>query len=114
VPAARARRPLRRSRLRRWLAVGALALVALLYYRPVRAYLDARTQRAERLAAVRRLQDEQSTLERRLKASASLAVLEQEARTLGYVRKGEHLFIVKNVAEWRRKLHAGTPPRHGR
>ncbi|MBV8258351.1 MAG: septum formation initiator family protein [Actinobacteria bacterium] len=99
--------------LRRWVAVGALALVALLYYRPLRAYMDARAQRAERVAAVRRLQSEQAALEKRLQESSSLAVLEQEARALGYVRKGEHLYIVKNVAEWRAHKRAGHTPRRG-
>ena len=111
MPARKARRRLRGAIARRWIAVGALVLVALLYYRPLRAYVDARSQRADRAAAVQRLRDEQATLERRLKASASLSVLAREARTLGYVRKGEHLFIVKNVNEWRKKQRAGKTPR---
>jgi cell division protein FtsB len=91
---------------RRWLAVGALAFVGLLYYRPLHDYLDARSQRAVRLAAVRQLQQEQASLERRLRRASSLAVLAREARTLGYVRPGEHLFIVKNIPQWRRRQHA--------
>jgi hypothetical protein len=93
----------RRWRLRRWVAVAALALVALLYYRPLKAYVDARSQRGDRLAAVRRLEQEQAALRKRLTESSSLAVLEREARMLGYVRRGEHLFIVKNVTAWRRR-----------
>ncbi len=89
-------------------------LVGLLYYRPLSAYLNARSQRADRLAAVHRLEAEQAAQRKRLQESSSLTVLEQEARLLGYVRKGEHLYIVKNVAEWRKQRHAGTPPRHGR
>lgn len=88
-------------------------LVALLYYRPVRAYLDARGQRAEQVAAVQRLRDEQATLQRRLTASSSLDVLAREARALGFVRKGEHLFIVKNVSEWRKKQRVSNAPRRG-
>jgi cell division protein FtsB len=113
VPAKRGRRRARRAGLRRWVAVGALVLVALLYYRPLRAYVDARSQRAERLAAVRRLQEEQAALRKRIRESSSLTVLEREARALGYVRKGEHLFIVKNIAEWRTRRHAGTHARGG-
>ncbi|HET7566995.1 MAG TPA: septum formation initiator family protein [Gaiellaceae bacterium] len=94
--------------MRRWVAVGALVLVALLYYRPMRAYLDARGQRAAHEAAVQRLQDEHATLQRRLAASSSLAVLAREARALGYVRVGEHLFIVKNLEQWRRKQRASS------
>ena len=88
--------------------MGALVLVALLYYRPVNAYLDARGQRAASAAAVHRLEDERSTLQRRLKASSSLAYLTREARALGYIRKGEHLFIVKNIEQWRRKQRASN------
>jgi cell division protein FtsB len=95
----------RRLVARRWLGVGALALVALLYYQPLRAYVSAHSQQAAQAAAVRRLQEERNTLERRLKRSSSDAVLAAEARMLGYIRPGEHLFIVKNLPQWRRKQH---------
>jgi cell division protein FtsB len=93
---------------RRWFAVGALVLVGLLYYRPLHDYMDARSQRAARVAAVRKLQRQQATLERRLKHASSLTALAAEARTLGYIRPGEHLFIVKDVPQWRRRQHAGS------
>ena len=50
-----------RMTLRRWLAVGALVLVALLYYRPLKAYVDARGQLGQRQAVVRRLEHETPT-----------------------------------------------------
>jgi cell division protein FtsB len=93
---------------RRWFAVAALALVGLLYYRPLHDYVQARSQRAVRVAAVRKLQKQQSTLERRLRRASSLPVLVREARTLGYVRPGEHLFIVKNIPQWKRRQHGGS------
>jgi cell division protein FtsB len=110
-----AARKKRRRRLggpiaRRWFAVGALVLVGLLYYRPLHDYFDARSQRAVRVAAVRKLQREQAALEKRLRRASSDAALEAEARTLGYVRPGEHLFIVKDIPRWRRRHHAA---RHG-
>ncbi|HET7572533.1 MAG TPA: septum formation initiator family protein [Gaiellaceae bacterium] len=114
MPAKKGRRRLRGAAARRWVAVGVLVLVGLLYYRPLHAYLEARGQRATREAAVQRLRDEQATLRRRLQASSSLRVLEREARTLGFVRAGEHLFIVKNTREWRRKQRLGNAPRHDR
>jgi len=98
---------------RRWFAVGALVLVGLLYYRPLHDYLDAHSQRAVRVAAVRQLQKEQASLERRVRRASSLAVLAREARTLGYIRPGEHLFIVKDIPQWRRRHHA-APRGHGR
>lgn len=103
MPRGKGRRRLRSVVVRRWLAVGALLLVALLYYRPLRAYVDARHQLASRTAAVRRLQVEQASLERRLAASSSSQVLAREARALGYVRKGEKLLIVKGIPQWRER-----------
>jgi cell division protein FtsB len=92
---------------RRWFALAALVLVGLLYYRPLHEYFGARAQRAVRIAAVRKLQREQAALERRLQHASSLAALADEARTLGYVRPGEHLFIVKDIPQWRRRQHGG-------
>lgn len=105
MPRSKARPRTRRIVARRWLGLGVLALVALLYYQPLRAYVSARSQQAAQAATVRRLQAEKSRLERRVERSSSLAVLAEEARTLGYVRPGEQLFIVKNVPEWRRRQH---------
>ncbi|HJQ75563.1 MAG TPA: septum formation initiator family protein [Gaiellaceae bacterium] len=99
------RRPLGGPIARRWFAVGALLLVGLLYYRPLHDYFDARSQQAVRVAAVHKLRREQATLERRLRRASSLTVLASEARSLGYIRPGEHLFIVKDIPQWRRKQH---------
>ena len=106
-----AARKKRRRRLggpiaRRWFALGALVLIGLLYYRPVHDYFDAQSQRAVQLTAVQQLRAEQAVLERRLKHASSLGALAAEARTLGYVRPGEHLFIVKDIPQWRRRQHA--------
>ncbi len=99
---------------RRWLAVGALVLVGLLYYRPLHDYVDARSQRAVRVAAVQKLQREQARLEKRLLRASSDAALAAAARTLGYIRPGEHLFIVKDIPQWRRRQHGGShAARHG-
>ncbi|HLX31379.1 MAG TPA: septum formation initiator family protein [Gaiellaceae bacterium] len=86
--------------------MAALVLVGLLYYRPLHDYLDARAQRAVRVAAVRRLQGEERSLERRLRDASSPASIAREARTLGYVRPGEHLYIVKDIPQWRRRQNA--------
>jgi cell division protein FtsB len=55
---------------------------------------------------VRKLETQQARLEARLKHASSDAALEAEARTLGYVRPGEHLFIVKDIPQWLRRQHA--------
>ena len=108
-----AARKKRRRRLggpiaRRWFAVAALLLVGLLYYRPLHDYVDARSERTVRVTEVRKLQRQQAALELRLKHASSLAALAAAARTLGYVRPGEHLFIVKDIPQWRRRQHEGS------
>ncbi|HZR94751.1 MAG TPA: septum formation initiator family protein [Gaiellaceae bacterium] len=102
----KARRPARSILLRRWLAVGVLVLVALLYYRPIKAYVDARGQLAQKRAAVEQLRQEKLRLQHRLGSSTSLATLAREARALGYVKPGEHLFIVKGINQWRKRERA--------
>jgi cell division protein FtsB len=87
--------------------MGALVLVGLLYYRPLHDYFEARSQRAVQLAAVRNLEREQAALRKRLRHASSDAALAAEARTLGYVRPGEHLFIVKDIPQWLRRQHGG-------
>jgi cell division protein FtsB len=104
--ARRGRRPARSTLLLRWAAVGALALVGLLYVRPLHAYLQTRASLNERRAEVRALEARKRSLEHRLTVSASFPALERQARRLGYVKAGERLYIVKGIGEWRKKLRA--------
>ena len=77
--AKRARKKPPRSRfVLRWLAVGAIVLVGLLYARPLRSYLNAKHDLTRRATEV------------------------QTLKTLGLVRPGERLFIVKGVPAWLR------------
>jgi cell division protein FtsB len=98
----RSRRPSRASLVRRWLGLAAVVLVAYLYYHPLRTYLETRSQLGSRRAEVARLAAQKRELQRRLEASTSVDSLAREARALGYVRAGEHLFIVKGIEAWRR------------
>ena len=95
------KRPPRTSLALRWLAVGALVLVGLLYYRPVRTYFERRDAVAARQARVRALAERHAALERRLRYVSSKAAVAREARRLGYVKPGERLFIVKGIPAWR-------------
>jgi len=92
--------------VRRWLAVAALVLVALLYYRPLKAYVDAQGQLSRHRAVVRRLEAQKATLEQRLGSSTSLDTLAREARALGFVKPGERLYIVKGIEQWRKRERA--------
>ena len=85
----------------RWLALGSLAAVALLYYRPVSSYFETREALTRRAAEVRSLEAERRKLERRLSRAETPEALLREARRLGLVKQGERLFIVKGIPEWR-------------
>jgi cell division protein FtsB len=100
--AKRARKPPRSRFVLRWLAVGAIALLGLLYARPLRSYLDAKHELATRAADVQTLKAERRALQHRLAESTSSEALTRQARLLGLVRPGERLFIIKGVPAWLR------------
>jgi cell division protein FtsB len=77
--------------------------MAYLYYSPLARYVHTRTALTERRAEVRALRREKTALEREVAASASLGALAREARRLGYVKPGEHLYIVKGIPAWLRE-----------
>ncbi len=90
------------TRLTRWLAVGAVILLAGLYYRPVKSWVETRHDLGERRAEVRALGDRNEALRERLDQIRSGATLVRGARRLGLVKPGERLFIVRGIPEWRR------------
>jgi cell division protein FtsB len=98
----RASRPRRRVPVLRWAAVATLAVVALLYYRPVKSYVETRSTVQERQAEVRELRAKRDELARRLEEADTPEALARRARKLGLVKPGEQLFIVKGIEEWRR------------
>jgi cell division protein FtsB len=101
--AARAtRRPPTAALARRWLAVVVVAVIGYAYYHPLRTWLETRQELSSRATEVARLAAEKRELQRRLSSSTSADALTREARRLGYIRPGEHLFIVKGIEAWRR------------
>jgi Flp pilus assembly protein TadB len=94
------RRPKFTVLLRRWLAVGGLVLVAFLYWRPIARYVETRSTLAERREEVRQPRRQKATLERRLTAATSTEALKREARRLGFVEPGQHLYIVRGIPAW--------------
>jgi cell division protein FtsB len=105
------RRPRRGVLVRRWLGVGALCLVGLLYYRPLHTYMGTRQTLVERSGQVETLRAEKRKLEQKLADTTSDSALVREARRLGLVKPGERLFIVKGVEAWKHAQH--TIRRHG-
>jgi cell division protein FtsB len=105
-------RPRQISRRRRlWIAVAVGAcLTGVLYYGPVKSYVSTSHQLAARRAEVKALSREKTQLEQRLAISGTGQALLEEARRLGYVRPGEHLFIVHGVKQWL-ATHPNAPGR---
>jgi cell division protein FtsB len=104
------RKPRRSSIFLRWLAVGAILLVALLYARPLRSYLSTKHELAQRASDVRALEAEKRDLQRQLANASTPEALQREARRLGLVHPGERLFIVKGLSAWVRThttIHKG-------
>jgi cell division protein FtsB len=112
--AKRARKPPRSRFVLRWLAVGAIVLLGLLYARPLRSYLDTKHDLARRTTDVRALKAQRRALQHRLAESTSSEALTRQARRLGLVRPGERLFIVKGVSAWLHGKAATTIERGGR
>jgi cell division protein FtsB len=94
------RKPQRRRHLGRWLALGAIVLVCLLYARPLRSYLGTKHELAQRASDVRALKAEKRDLQHRLAEASTPEALQREARRLGLVHPGERLFIVKGITAW--------------
>jgi cell division protein FtsB len=90
----------------RWLALGTLAVVALLYYRPVKSYLETRSSLEHSQVEVRELRARRDELARRLADTDTPEALARRARKLGLVRPGEQLFIIKGIPEWRKRARA--------
>jgi hypothetical protein len=105
----RGRRPPASRILLRWLAVAAVFFMAFLYSQPLRSYLSTRDALRQRTQDVRSLRAEKQRLEQRLAAADTPAALTREARRIGYVKAGEHLFIIKGIAAWRRAHEPVSP-----
>jgi cell division protein FtsB len=91
----------------RWLAVATILVVGLLYYRPLKSYLDTKASLEERAAQVRSLRAERDELARQVAESDTPEALARRARRLGLVKPGERLFIVKGIDEWRARQNSG-------
>jgi cell division protein FtsB len=102
------RRARRRAPLVRWLAVATILVVGLLYYRPLKSYLDTKASLEERAAQVRSLRAERDELARQVAESDTPEALARRARRLGLVKPGERLFIVKGIDEWRARQKPTT------
>jgi cell division protein FtsB len=90
-----------RIRPTRLLAIGALLLVAFLYWKPMHSYLRTKHELQSRRAQVQALRAEKAKLERRIALAGTGPELVRQARLIGLVKPGERLFIVRGIAAWR-------------
>jgi cell division protein FtsB len=77
-------------------------VIGYAYYHPIKSWIETRHELSARRAEVGRLANEKRSLQDRLRFSASSDALTREARRLGYIRPGEHLFIVKGIQAWKK------------
>ena len=105
MAAAHSRRPPAATLARRWIAVGLIGLIGYAYYHPLRSWIGTRQELQSRRAEVAQLAAQERELRQRVQASAQLDSLGRQARQLGYIRPGEHLFIVKGIQVWE-KAHS--------
>jgi cell division protein FtsB len=91
-----------RLRPTRLLAIGAIALVAFLYWKPLHSYAHTKSEVAVRRAQVAELQSERSKLQKKIALAGTAPELVRQARLLGLVKPGEQLFIVRGINAWRK------------
>jgi cell division protein FtsB len=91
------RKPSRSKLALRWAAAAVLVLIALSYIHPLTSYRHARSEVAQRRAEIASLERGNESLAQKLTMTSKDEFVVREARRLGIVRPGEHLFIVKGV-----------------
>jgi cell division protein FtsB len=99
------RRPPATTLARRWLAVVVIAMIGYAYYHPLRSWFETRAELHARANDVALLAAQKRELQQRVHVSETLDNVAREARQLGYIRPGEHLFIVKGIKAWQ-KAHS--------
>jgi cell division protein FtsB len=94
-----------RLRPTRLLAIGGIALVAFLYWKPLHTYVHTKGELQARTAQVQALRSEKARLQLRIAQAGTGDQLLREARRLGLVKPGERLFIVRGITAWRHQNH---------
>ena len=73
-----------------------LGVILLLYVSPTRHWLEQSGTRSAQKQELHQLEGENQRLKRRVRALRDPAALEQAARRLGLVRKGERSYVIEN------------------
>ena len=91
------RRPSRSKLALRWIGAAILFVIALSYIHPLTSYRHAQQEVRDRQAAIAVLERSNAELTKKVLDAGKSEYVVREARRLGLVREGEHLFIVKGV-----------------
>ena len=95
-------RPAPRGGRIRWDRLGRLALlttlgvILLLYVSPTKHWIEQSRTRSAQKSELGELKRENQRLELRLRALSNPGTLEQEARRLGMVKRGERSYVIEN------------------
>ncbi len=95
-PASRGGGRIRWDRLGRIALLAMLAVILLLYVSPTKHWIEQSGTRAAQKTELRQLSAENRTLKTKVRALRDPAMLEQEARRLGMVRRGERSYVIEN------------------
>ena len=74
--------------------LGVLAVIVLLYIRPVVHWVQQRNTAANSKADLQQLQAEHDRLQRRLRSLSGPGAIDREARSLGMVKQGERAYVI--------------------
>jgi cell division protein FtsL len=91
------RRPSRSKLALRWIGAAIFVVIAVSYIHPLTSYRHAQREVRDRQAAITALERDNTELTKKLMDAGKSDYVIREARRLGLVREGEHLFIVKGV-----------------
>ena len=87
---------IRWDRLGRIAMLAMLGVILLLYVSPTKHWIEQSRTRSTQKAELEQLSAENATLERKVRALRDPGTLEQEARRLGMVRRGERSYVIEN------------------
>ena len=87
---------IRWDRLGRVALLAMLAAILLLYVSPTKHWTQQSGTRSAQKTELRQLSRENRTLKSKVRALRDPGMLEQEARRLGMVRRGERSYVIEN------------------
>lgn len=87
---------IRWDRLGRMALLGVFGMILLLYLSPAKHWLEQSRTRSAQQEELSRLNAENASLKRKVRAFSDPASLEQEARRLGMVKRGERSYVIEN------------------